>query len=110
MPVLPRYEKGPKESPAGLRRRGLSLSTQIAADPCQRQRADATEEKVAERLVPTAVIVEMMTTQTSAAIMPYSIAVAPLSSRIMLDRVANMLATPNEEPLEFMRDRQEQSR
>jgi hypothetical protein len=76
----------------------------------QRQSAAETEEKVADRLVPTAVTVAMITTEISAAIRPYSIAVAPFSSCITLERIANMLATPNEDPLEFTRDRLGQSR
>jgi hypothetical protein len=67
--------------------------------PYERQSAAATEEKVAARLLPTAVTTEMITTEMSAAIRPYSIAVAPVSSRITLERIANMLATPNEELL-----------
>jgi cell pole-organizing protein PopZ len=58
------------------------------------QSADATEEKVSARLVPMAVIVEMITTEMSAAIKPYSIAVAPFSSRRTLEKIANMLVAP----------------
>jgi hypothetical protein len=60
------------------------------------QSAVAIVEKVAKRLVPVAVIAQMITTEMSAAIKPYSIAVAPFSSRMRLERIANVLVAPYE--------------
>ena len=53
----------------------------------------ATVENVVERLVPTAVTAPMITTEISAAIRPYSMAVAPLVSIKKLLNVLSMKPT-----------------
>src|SRR5204862_316860 len=69
------------EAPASNIAAGASLPVRWGASDGPYFTAAATALKVAVRLVPTSFTAVMITTEMRAAIRPYSIAVAPLSSR-----------------------------
>src|SRR4029077_18090058 len=69
------------EAPASNIAAGANLPVRWALVTCRYFTAAATALNVASRLVPTSLTAVMITTEMSAAIRPYSMAVAPLSSR-----------------------------